>query len=116
MKILSIALLVSVASVSAALAGEKQAAPFVVQEQGKGFTRLAEAVQAIGDGDGPIIIAPGTYRQCVVQTSGRVAFKAQQQGPVIFDGAHSEGNAALALLGRPAAVAGHALHNKRVPD
>src|SRR3546814_5804332 len=80
MKILSIALLVSVASVSAALAGEKQAAPFVVQEQGKGFTRLAEAVQAIGDGDGTFIIAPGTYRQCVVQTSGRVAFKAQQPG------------------------------------
>src|SRR3546814_16357383 len=116
MKILSIALLVSVASVSAALAGEKQAAPFVVQEQGKGFTRLAEAVQAIGDGDGTIIIAPGTYRQCVVQTSGRVAFKAQQPGTVIFDGATCEGKAALVLRGRAAAVDGIVFQNMRVPD
>src|SRR3546814_19384415 len=103
MKILSIALLVSVASVSAALAGEKQAAPFVVQEQGKGFTRLAEAVPAIGDGDGTIIIAPGTYRQFVVPPYARVAFTAPQPGTVLVDDAPCERTAPLVLRGRAAA-------------
>src|SRR3546814_20853172 len=87
MKILSIALLVSVESVSAALAGEKQAAPFVVQAQVKGFTWLAEVVQAIGEGDGTNIIGPGTNRQSGGVPSGRVAINDKQPGTVIVHGA-----------------------------
>lgn len=115
MKILPIALLVSVAATTAALA-DNILAPFVVEAQGKAFTRLDAAINSIGDGDGTILIAPGTYRQCAVQAKGRVAFRARQAGSVIFDGSICEGKAALVLRGRAAAVDGITFQNMRVPD
>jgi hypothetical protein len=114
-KILPLALVVSVAGTTAAAAGSPDA-PFHIQEQGKGFSRLDAAVKSIGNGAGTILIAPGTYRQCAVQTEGAVAYRAWQPGTVIFDTATCEGKAALVLRGRAASVDGIVFQNMRVAD
>ncbi|MDQ8756340.1 right-handed parallel beta-helix repeat-containing protein [Sphingosinicella sp. LHD-64] len=96
--------------------GQVPPAPFTVQESGNGFATLAEAVAAIGDGSGTILIAPGRYRQCAVQNGGEIAYVAQQAGTVIFDGVACEGKAALVLDGRAARIEGLVFQNIRVPD
>ena len=57
----------------AALMAQPASAPFTVVETNRGYSSLQAAVDAIGSGEGSIAIAPGTYRQCVVQQAGRVA-------------------------------------------
>lgn len=94
----------------------QSAPPFFVKETGRGFGNLAEAVAAIGDGDGTILIAPGTYADCAVQTAGRVAYVARQDGTVTFDGGVCEGKAALVLRGRSAHVQGITFTHEVVPD
>lgn len=91
-------------------------APFFVQENGKGFPRLQDAVGSANGGDATIVIAPGTYRDCAVVTAGRVAFRARTSGSVIFDGGTCEGKAALVLRGADALVDGIVFQNMRVPD
>jgi hypothetical protein len=91
-------------------------APFVLVETGQGFTRLQQAVDAAGDRDATIRIAPGRYRDCAVQTAGNIAFVAAQPGTVIFDGTPCESKAALVLRGRGARVEGLTFQNLRVPD
>jgi len=91
-------------------------APFMVVEKGKAYWRLDDAVNAIGDRDGTIRIAPGLYRDCAVQTEGRIAFVAAEPGKVVFDGATCEDKAALVLRGRGASVDGIVFRNMRVPD
>lgn len=83
---------------------------------GRGFTRLQDAVDAIGEGDGTIRIAPGYHRDCAVQTAGRIAFVAVEPGRAIFDGVACEGKAALVLRGDGARVDGLVFQNMRVPD
>lgn len=108
-------LIAPVALLAAAPSGAAQpAAPFAVGE--RGYATLAEAVAAIGGGDGTILIAPGTYRQCAVQTAGAIAYRAATPGSVTFDGAVCEGKAALVLRGRAASVEGIIFQNLRVPD
>jgi len=109
-------LLVGLAMPAAAQAPAKSSAPFVVQETGKGFYRLADAVQSAHGGDATIAIAPGTYRECAVVESGRVAFRARVSGKVIFDGTTCEGKAALVLRGRDAMVDGIVFQNMHVGD
>ncbi|GAA0738132.1 right-handed parallel beta-helix repeat-containing protein [Sphingomonas japonica] len=92
------------------------AAPFTVVEQGRGYSSLADAVNAIGGGSGTIRIAPGTYRDCAVQTEGRVSFVAAQPGTAIFDGGVCEGKAVLVLRGQGSKVDGLIFSNIRVPD
>ncbi|SFS02659.1 right-handed parallel beta-helix repeat-containing protein [Sphingomonas jatrophae] len=99
-----------------AAAAQNQSPPFVVAETGKGFYRLQDAVSSIGERDGTIQIAPGTYRDCAVVDAGRVAFQATQPGTAIFDGGTCEDKAALVLRGRDAAVEGLVFQNLRVPD
>ena len=113
-KILLLALVMPVAGTTA-FAGNSDA-PFHIQEQGKGFSRLDAAVKAIGNGAGTILIAPGTYRQCAVQAEGAVTYKARQPGTVIFDTVTCEGKAALVLRGRTASVDGVVFQNMRVAD
>src|SRR4028119_1208945 len=81
-------------------------APFVVVETSQGFARLQQAVDAVGDRDGTIRIAPGRHRDCAVQTAGRIAFVAAQPGTAVLDGAPCEGKAALVLRGRGGRGAG----------
>lgn len=90
--------------------------PYVVAESGRSFGRLQDAVDAIGEGEGTIRVAPGYHRDCAVQTAGRVAFVAVEAGRAIFDGVTCEGKAALVLRGRGARVDGIVFQNMRVPD
>ena len=48
---------------AAPLSAQPSGAPYTVEETGRGYARLQDAVTAIGSGDGTIRIAPGTYRR-----------------------------------------------------
>ncbi|MBD3729104.1 MAG: right-handed parallel beta-helix repeat-containing protein [Sphingomonadales bacterium] len=95
---------------------EAQQAPFTVVETGRGYGALQQAVDAIGDGEGTIAIAPGTYRQCAVQQGGNVSYLAATPGSVVFDGVTCEGKAALVLRGRSAEVSGIVFRRMAAPD
>lgn len=86
------------------------------QIDGRSFTRLQDAVDAIGGGEGTIRIAPGYHRDCAVQTAGVIAFVAAEPGRAIFDGVTCEGKAALVLRGEGARIDGVVFQNMRVPD
>ncbi len=94
----------------------QSAAPFRNAETGRGYSNLQQAVDSIGEGEGTIIIAPGSYRQCAVQKAGVVAFRASVPGQTVFDGATCEGKAALVLRGEAASIDGIIFQNMRVPD
>ena len=98
------------------LLAQERTRPFTVVETGRGYDRLQDAVDAIGDAQGSIAIAPGRYEQCAVQQAGEVAFLATQPGTAVFDGVTCEGKAALVLRGRGAEVSGLVFENMRVPD
>ena len=109
LSVLSLALL-------AAPVQAQPAAPFTVTETGRSYARLADAVEAIGGGQGTIRIAPGRYQQCAVQEAGSIAFVAATPGSAIFDGAICEGKATLVLRGRSARVEGLIFTHTTVPD
>jgi len=109
---IAIALLLAAGSAAA----QDAEAPFVVEETGEAFDQLQAAVDAIGDGDGTIAIAPGRYRQCAVQDAGRIAYVARRPGTAILDGRVCEGKAALVLRGRAASVSGLIFQNIAVRD
>lgn len=90
--------------------------PFVIAETGQGYWRLDEAVRAVGNREATIMIAPGTYRDCAVQTAGIITFRAARPGSVIFDGGICEGKAALVLRGQGTRIDGLVFQNMRVPD
>lgn len=94
----------------------QSSAPFQNAETGRSYTTLQKAVDSIGDDEGTIILAPGTYRQCAIQTAGVIAFRAAVPGQVVFDSTICEGKAALVLRGQAASVDGIIFQNMRVPD
>jgi Right handed beta helix region len=96
--------------------GIAQSAPYTVVESGRGFARLQDAVNAIGDGMGTIRIAAGTHRECAIQQAGDVTFQAAEPGQSVLDNTACEGKAALVLRGRSATVNGLVFSNIRVPD
>jgi hypothetical protein len=97
-------------------AAAQTAAPFTIAETGRSFRHLADAVEALGGGDGTIRIAPGRYRDCAVQEAGRVAYVAVTPGTAIFDGGICEHKATLVLRGRSARVEGLVFLHDRVED
>jgi Right handed beta helix region len=101
---------------AAPLPAQTVAAPFTVEESGRGFDTLAGAIASVGGGSGTILIAPGSYRQCAVQEAGRIAYVARTPGTALFDGVACDGKAALVLGGRAARVEGLVFANIRVPD
>ena len=115
MRILSTCLLVSVAVISSAMA-QAGRAPFTVEETGASYGTIGDALAAIGDGRGTVLVAPGTYRQCAVQQGGDVTIRAATPGTAIFDGVPCEGKGALVLRGRSSRVEGIVFQNIRVPD
>jgi hypothetical protein len=108
------ALLIAAAVASAPAPAQTGGAPYSID--GRGFSRLQDAVDAIGEGQGTITIASGYHRDCAVQTAGRIAFVASVPGQAIFDGVTCEGKAALVLRGGGAKVDGIVFQNMRVPD
>lgn len=109
---------IAIAAIPAAalFAQTSRSAPFTIVETGQGFGSLQAAVDAIGDENGSIAIAPGTYRECAVQKSGSVSYLASELGRVVFDSVTCEGKAALVLRGRDASVSGLTFRNMAVPD
>jgi hypothetical protein len=99
-----------------ALLAQSPAAPYTVVETGRGYARLQQAVDAIGDGRGTIAVAAGRHADCAVQTAGVVSYLAAEPGKAVFDGTTCEGKAALVLRGRAAEVSGLVFQNMRVPD
>jgi len=99
-----------------AASGQPASRPFTIVETGQGFAHLADAVAAIGDGEGTIRIAPGRYRDCAVQEGGRIAFVAETRGTAVFDAAICEDKATLVLRGRASHVDGLVFTHMRVED
>lgn len=99
-----------------ALLAQGSPLPFIVTDTGRGYAHLQQAVDAIGDRQGTVAIAPGRYAECAVQERGQVAYLASEPGKTILDGRACEGKAALVLRGRSAQVAGLIFQNIRVPD
>lgn len=108
--------LLLISLLSAVPATAQSSAPFQNAETGRSYTTLQKAVDSIGEDEGTIIVAPGSYRQCAIQTAGVIAFRAAVPGQVVFDGATCEGKAALVLRGQAASVDGIIFQNMRVPD
>ena len=90
--------------------------PYMVMETGRSYTRLQDAVSAIGAGRATIAIAPGRYAECAVQEAGDISYYAQKPGSVIFDGQACEGKATLVLRGTSAQVSGIIFQNIKVSD
>ena len=107
---------IMLAAVCATTTVAQNSAPFQNGETGRSYRSLQQAVDSIGEGDGTIIIAPGTYRQCAIQKSGTVAYRASVPGQTVFDGTTCEGKAALVLRGDGASIDGIIFQNMRVPD
>lgn len=105
-----------VTAFAAFAAPAQNGAPFRNAESGRNYVSLQAAVDSIGKGEGTIIIAPGTYRQCAVQSSGILAFRAAVPGQSIFDAKACEEKAAFVLRGQSARVDGIVFQNMRVPD
>ncbi len=101
---------------NAPLGAQQGGQPFVVAENGQGFWRLADAVKAIGSSRGTILIAPGTHRQCAIQSEGSIVYKARVPGTAVFDTVTCDGKAALVLNGQFARVDGLVFQNMRVAD
>ena len=57
---------------------QDEAPGITVPELRETFSSVQDAVDAIGDGEGTILLAPGSYRQCAVQTQGVVHFRSTQ--------------------------------------
>lgn len=87
-----------------------------VPEMGRNFSTVQAAVDAIGGGEGTVLLGPGTYAQCAVQTAGVVHFRSLEPGTAIFDGVDCEGKAALVMRGRAASVDGIIFQNIHVED
>ncbi len=109
-------ILAAAALVAAPAAESQQRGPFTIAETGQGFAHLDDAVNAVRDGTATILIAPGTYRECTVQTGGRITFKAVEPGTAIFERTACEGKAAFVLRGRGSAVDGIVFRNFAVDD
>jgi hypothetical protein len=107
-------ILLAAAAVAPLAAQPRQA--FTVVETGQRFSRLRDAVRAIGAAQGTIRIAPGRYRDCAVQEAGRIAFVAERAGSAIFDGGMCEGKAVLVLRGESARVEGLVFTHMQVED
>ena len=97
-------------------ASAEESHPFRVAETGRGYDRLQDAVDAIGDRSGTILIRSGNYGQCAVQGAGVVGYRALTPGQVIFDGGVCEGKGTLVLRGRSATVDGIIFQNIGVAD
>ncbi|MES2288532.1 MAG: right-handed parallel beta-helix repeat-containing protein [Pseudomonadota bacterium] len=89
---------------------------FRVEETGRSFYRLDDAVKSIGGGSGTIIVAPGRYGDCAVFAGGTLALRAATPSTAIFEGGACEGKATLVLRGASATVDGIVFRGIRVPD
>lgn len=102
--------LIALASLAAGIASAplwaQSGAPYTVLETGRGYARLQDAVNAIGDGRGTVQIASGRFADCAVQEAGEITFTAAVAGQSVLEGEACEDKAALVLRGRTTHVEG----------
>ena len=98
------------------IAQEPASAAYTVMETGKSYTRLQDAVNAIGDGTGTIRFGSFRFADCAVQPAGDITYIAQVPGQAVLDGVTCEGKAALVLRGRSARIEGLVFANMAVSD
>lgn len=97
-------------------AAQQGRAPFTIQETGQGFQTIDDAVQSVRMGTATILIAPGVYHQCTIQSGGVITFKAIEPGTAIFEGTACEEKAAFVLRGQGSTVDGLVFRKMRVGD
>jgi hypothetical protein len=95
---------------------EQQSAPYTVVESGRTFTRLQDAINAIGGGTATIRFASARFADCAIQEAGDITYVAGTPGQSILEGVACEGKAALVLRGRSARIEGLVFANIHVPD
>ena len=99
---------------AAAVEDSPEVAPFTVDR--RGFYKLDEAFAAIGKGEGTVIVAPGTYKDCAVFGGQKLTLRAATPSTAIFDGGACAGKATLVLNGMDAVVDGIIFQNIAVRD
>ena len=97
-------------------AQDAAAAPYTVVESGETFTRLQDAVNAVGNSRGTIRFGSARFADCAVQEAGEITYAAAVPGQAILEGVACEGKAALVLRGRSARIDGLVFAGIRVPD
>lgn len=97
-------------------AAQQPPAPYTLVESGRTFTRLQDAVNAVGGGTATIRFASMRFADCAVQEAGDITYVAETPGRSVLDGVACEGKAALVLRGRAARVEGLVFANIHVPD
>lgn len=115
-RMLPLVALALVAPVPTVLGAQQGQAPFTIQETGQGFQTIDDAVQSVRMGTATILIAPGVYHQCTIQSGGHITFKAVQPGTAIFEGTACEGKAAFVLRGQGSVVDGIVFRGIQVGD
>jgi hypothetical protein len=95
---------------------QQQSAPYTIVESGRTFTRLQDAVNAIGGGTATIRFASARFADCAIQEAGDITYKAAVSGQAVLEGVACEGKAALVLRGRAARIEGLVFANIHVPD
>jgi len=89
---------------------------FRVEESGRSFYRLDDAVKSIGDGSGTITVAPGRYPDCASFGGANLTIRAAEPSTAIFDGGACEGKATLVFRGMSATVDGIVFRGIKVVD
>ncbi len=89
---------------------------FRVEESGRSFYRLDDAVKSIGEGSGTITVAPGRYPDCAVFGGANLTIRAATPSTAIFEGGACDGKGTLVLRGLSATVDGLVFKGIRVPD
>ncbi|MEP0189565.1 MAG: right-handed parallel beta-helix repeat-containing protein [Erythrobacter sp.] len=113
---IALAALVAVTLPASNTAAQTGEASFTINETGKSFSTLQGAVDAVGNRKATITVAPGTYRQCAIQTAGVISFVGSEPGKAIFDRTACEGKATLVLRGTGAEVRGLTFRGVAVRD
>ncbi len=90
--------------------------PFRVAETGRSYARLDDAFNAIGKGEGTVIVAPGTYKDCAIFGGQKITLHAATPSTAIFDGGACAGKATLVFNGMNAVVDGIVFQNVAVRD
>jgi hypothetical protein len=101
---------------AAAPAVAENSGPFAVPELGRSFSRLDDAFKAIGSGEGTVIVAPGTYKDCAIFGGQKITLRAATPSTAIFDGGACGDKATLVFNGMDATVDGIVFQNIVVRD
>jgi hypothetical protein len=102
--------------VTSSAAAQQQPGPYTIVESGRSFTRLQDAVNAVGGGTATIRFASARFADCAIQEAGDITYVAAVPGQSVLEGVACEGKAALVLRGRAARVEGLVFANIHVPD